>query len=62
MGFLTKVEEVPIGRGVIACLLLLSLQTMSGQGPEPRRPAIPVEPVGAILDAFRSHEIVTIPD
>lgn len=33
---------------------------VQAQAPNPSKPAIPVEPVGAILDAFRSHALVAL--
>jgi hypothetical protein len=43
---------------VMLCLLAPSPSSSQGRLP----PSVPVEPVGAILDAFRSHAIVTISD
>lgn len=44
----------------IAALPLFALVT-SGQEVRPR-PAVPIEPVGAIVDAFRSHSLVALGD
>jgi len=45
-------------------LLLLLLVTVAVSGPAaqgtPPRPAVPVEPIAAILDAFRSHSVVAV--
>jgi hypothetical protein len=40
--------------GVLPLLLTLAAQGLS--------PATPIEPIGAILDAFRSHSIVALPN
>jgi Haem-binding uptake, Tiki superfamily, ChaN len=48
-------------RRVVSVLLstIATLPITARQGP-PLRPAVPVEPIGAILDAFRSHSIVAL--
>ena len=38
--------------------MALSAAFVQGQNSNPSKAAIPVEPVGAILDAFRSHDLV----
>jgi len=58
-------QEVAMRLGVCRLLVFILLSTIATspitaqQGP-PLRPAVPVEPIGAILDAFRSHSIVAL--
>jgi hypothetical protein len=42
------------------CVLLLAA-VLSAQDPRPR-PAVPLDPVGAILDAFKSHQLIALAD
>jgi len=43
------------------CALALLLQATLGTGQQTPRPAVPLDPVDAILDAFKTHQIVTLP-
>jgi hypothetical protein len=47
--------------GVFCSILSASIAVSSyAQTDAPRRPAIPIEPIAAVLDAFRSHDIVAL--
>jgi hypothetical protein len=51
--------------GLLIAVLLLALADASGRAqPQgiPPKPAVPVEPIAAIVDAFRSHSVVTFSD
>ena len=48
------------GAGYCVAAAIMSV-SVSGQQPAPK-PAVPVDPIPAILDAFRSHEIVALGD
>lgn len=50
-----------LGRVWIALLVLASTATAVAQPPAPR-PATPLEPIAAIVDAFRTHDIVAVSD
>ncbi len=46
--------------GVLVAVALVA--SISAQSVDPPRPAVPVEPIAAILDAFNSHSIVALCD
>jgi hypothetical protein len=54
--------SVPSVRRVLVSLLAFAAVSSSAQQGTPARAATPVEPIAAIIDAFRSHSIVTISD
>jgi hypothetical protein len=56
MGLLMKI----LPSSLATVLLLLAPAALSGQQNTPLRPAVPVEPVVAIVDAFRSHSVVAV--
>src|SRR5947207_6861476 len=43
-----------------AILSIVGWARFVGAQPEPPRPAVPVEPIRAILDAFRTHRVVAV--
>jgi hypothetical protein len=47
-------------RMVFMLLSTIATSSITAQQGSPLRPAVPVEPIGAIMDAFRSHSIVAL--
>jgi hypothetical protein len=49
------------GRSLVVILFLLAaVASLSAQQSTPPRPAVPLEPITAILDAFQSHSVVAL--
>jgi hypothetical protein len=46
--------------GLFAVLLVATTVAKAGQQRTAPKPATPIEPIGAILDAFRSHDVVAL--
>lgn len=49
-------------RGFLTCLLPALATVSSSAQDKPRPPATPVEPIGAIVEAFRTHRVVALSD
>jgi hypothetical protein len=52
-------RTIAVGHAVLIGIALASTAVGSAQ-PAPRRPAVAVEPIAAILEAFQSHAIVAL--
>jgi len=50
-----------LARLFIVGLLTTSMAQSAAAQSAPASPAVPVEPIAAILDAFRSHDVVALP-
>lgn len=57
---LLKDSVRPLRRLGLFLLLTLAADSSVAQQPVPTRPAVPVDPIAAIFDAFRSHSLVAI--
>ena len=53
-------RTIAIARAVLIGVAFASTVTLVSPQPSPRRPAVAVEPIAAILEAFQSHAIVAL--
>jgi hypothetical protein len=55
-----KHAKTPISTVLLVLLPALATMSSAGEQEAARPPAVPLEPIGAILDAFRSHQVVAL--